>query len=65
MNSERDIKAIASYERDETPEHRSGRREPSAICYTCGQPIEDSTVLLYGASFCSGACEDEARRSQR
>ncbi len=63
--SERDIEAIQTYERDEQPAHRSGRRDPPARCYNCGRDIEDSTVLLYGASFCSGACEDEARRSQR
>ena len=64
MSSERDIEAIASYDRDETPAHRSGRREPPARCYNCGRDIEDATVQLYG-SFCSGACEDDARRSQR
>jgi hypothetical protein len=60
MNSERDIDAIATWE------NRSGyigrstgpRREEPAICYECGQPLEDDPVQIDGHQFCSRACLD-------
>lgn len=56
---ERDIAAIATWERDEQPRRSTGPRRTQddvARCYECGQDIDDDRPFLFdGRTFCSRA----------